>query len=408
MKNTWEANWLDYYQILQVSPTAELAVIEAVYKKLVTKHHPDKVGYDNETIRQLNEAYEVLKNPDTRNYYDKVWREKSSNHQKESDSKLRFSLLVVGVIALIALFGAVWVGLGWSTNYVISRTVKAELSEIRVLVRQNDYDRALALCNKIIGADPIQAEALLLRGCIFSEKHDQGRSNADYLRSLELLDKAIGKSSTDPVAYKNRGEIYYLQGQYYRALEDMNTAIKLDGKYSRALGFRSVIFLAQGKKQEALTDTASAFKLDENYPEAWAIWGEISADRNLLDLAITAYDHALKLDGKFEYALSLRGKALEDKKMYEKALNDYDAALKLPYQNKTVFLFRGRCHYFLKSYDKALDDFDSAIKLDEKYADAYAWRGKLQEEFKHDFAAAKKDYKKSLQLGSSLDWVSKD
>ena len=54
----------DYYAILGVHPTAEIAVIEAAYKVLAKRYHPD-MNQDNpeETNRrmqEINEAYEVL------------------------------------------------------------------------------------------------------------------------------------------------------------------------------------------------------------------------------------------------------------------------------------------------------------------------------------------------------------
>jgi protein-disulfide isomerase len=52
----------NYYTVLQVSPNAEQEVIEAAYKRLARKYHPDVYsGADGaDRMRELNEAYEVL------------------------------------------------------------------------------------------------------------------------------------------------------------------------------------------------------------------------------------------------------------------------------------------------------------------------------------------------------------
>ena len=52
----------DYYDILQVSPNAEQEVIEAAYRRLARKYHPDVNRDPNaaDRMRELNEAYEVL------------------------------------------------------------------------------------------------------------------------------------------------------------------------------------------------------------------------------------------------------------------------------------------------------------------------------------------------------------
>jgi curved DNA-binding protein CbpA len=64
---------LELYEILQVSPKAEPEVIQAAYKALARKyhpdHHPDKALAQQKMIR-INEAYEVLGDPERRRRYD--------------------------------------------------------------------------------------------------------------------------------------------------------------------------------------------------------------------------------------------------------------------------------------------------------------------------------------------------
>jgi len=51
----------DPYQILKVHPNAKLADIKKAYIDLVKIHHPDKGG-DTEIMREINEAWGILKN----------------------------------------------------------------------------------------------------------------------------------------------------------------------------------------------------------------------------------------------------------------------------------------------------------------------------------------------------------
>jgi hypothetical protein len=69
----------DYYQILQVIPQAEPEVIEAAYRRLIRKYHPDVLllaEQDSEQAlrraQELNEAYEVLGNVERRQAYDEL------------------------------------------------------------------------------------------------------------------------------------------------------------------------------------------------------------------------------------------------------------------------------------------------------------------------------------------------
>jgi curved DNA-binding protein CbpA len=62
----------DYYKILQVDPQAEQEVIEAAFKRLARKYHPDTNKSSDATTRmqELNEAYEVLNDAAKRKQYD--------------------------------------------------------------------------------------------------------------------------------------------------------------------------------------------------------------------------------------------------------------------------------------------------------------------------------------------------
>ena len=64
----------DLYKILQVDPSAEPEIIEAAYKRLVRKYHPDVNQAPDATMRmqELNDAYAVLGNPDARIEYDQA------------------------------------------------------------------------------------------------------------------------------------------------------------------------------------------------------------------------------------------------------------------------------------------------------------------------------------------------
>ena len=71
MSAAWERQWLDYYEILQVSPRAEPEVVVAAYRRLAAKYHPDLRGTgDLERMKLINMAREVLCDASARTQYD--------------------------------------------------------------------------------------------------------------------------------------------------------------------------------------------------------------------------------------------------------------------------------------------------------------------------------------------------
>ncbi|MBN4077383.1 DnaJ domain-containing protein [Sulfobacillus acidophilus] len=62
----------DYYKVLGVTKNATKSEIQKAYRKLAKKYHPDVSGSkaSEEKFKKITEAYEVLKNPDSRRQYD--------------------------------------------------------------------------------------------------------------------------------------------------------------------------------------------------------------------------------------------------------------------------------------------------------------------------------------------------
>lgn len=60
----------DYYQILGVSKNASSDEIKRAYRRLAQQHHPDKGG-DPKKFKEINEAYQVLSNPQKKTQYDR-------------------------------------------------------------------------------------------------------------------------------------------------------------------------------------------------------------------------------------------------------------------------------------------------------------------------------------------------
>jgi curved DNA-binding protein CbpA len=70
------ATFVDYYELLQVSPNADEDTIQRVFRHLAKKHHPDhQETPDPETFRRLVEAHRVLTDPEARAGYDATYHE---------------------------------------------------------------------------------------------------------------------------------------------------------------------------------------------------------------------------------------------------------------------------------------------------------------------------------------------
>ena len=71
-------NYIDYYKILGLKKSATESEIKKAYRKLARKYHPD-LNPDDKTaekkFKEINEANEVLSNPENRKKYDKYGKD---------------------------------------------------------------------------------------------------------------------------------------------------------------------------------------------------------------------------------------------------------------------------------------------------------------------------------------------
>ena len=99
----------DYYIILQVDLRAEPEVIQAAYRRLAAKHHPDVDPSPEamERMKLLNAAYEVLSDPVKRREYD-VSRLHGQQQTIEETSTTQypwwFLVTLVGILLLLLRF----------------------------------------------------------------------------------------------------------------------------------------------------------------------------------------------------------------------------------------------------------------------------------------------------------------
>ncbi|MCB9112217.1 MAG: DnaJ domain-containing protein [Anaerolineales bacterium] len=80
--------FVNYYKVLQVDPSADTDVIEAAWRKLAFKNHPDlnKTPGAEEKMKLLNMAKDILMNPERRRQYDQQFSRATQTPEPKSTS----------------------------------------------------------------------------------------------------------------------------------------------------------------------------------------------------------------------------------------------------------------------------------------------------------------------------------
>ena len=104
-------SFVDYYEILQVSPRADQEIIERVFRQLAKRYHPDnKRTGDDGKFRIVAEAYSVLSDQEKRAAYDDIHKttdphegtvnfSASETRDSEAEKRIHQVILVMFYIA---------------------------------------------------------------------------------------------------------------------------------------------------------------------------------------------------------------------------------------------------------------------------------------------------------------------
>ena len=138
----WEIHWHNYYEILQLDPAAEMEVVEGAYRRLALKYHPDRNTGDDERMKLINEAYDILHDPSKRRDYDAVYRTR-----QRPESAPKPAPEPVARVSLVSIAGSV------------SRTGDRYRFQIRIEA-DNESTRALGWSGVTINVPTINSREL--------------------------------------------------------------------------------------------------------------------------------------------------------------------------------------------------------------------------------------------------------
>ena len=163
-----------------------------------------------------------------------------------------------------------------------------------------------------------------------------------------------------------------------------------------------------GHFESALTNLNGALALSPEYAEAYSARGWVKLELHDCAGAIADDDHAIALRPQVAGFYGNRGRAKFVCGLTQEALVDYNRALELDPRCAEALYNRGILQFTrLTNYAAARDDFAKAIQLhsDPQEADIYYWRGCAEHKLR-DYPRAIADYKQAIELNPNGKFAS--
>lgn len=200
-----KTTFVDYYQVLQVWPTASDDAIKKAYFNMAKLYHPDVVGPDDPgreggvDFKLINEAYAVLSDPARRREFDQSLKSQgggseTSNAVKEADK----------------------------------RSAHLAYEQARTAMRHNRYDKAVVLLKSAIRHDDTNPAYLSWYGFAL------GALNTRLHEARDACKKALEMEFYNADYHANLGYVYHQAGLKSTAQESFREALNWDAEHPLA------------------------------------------------------------------------------------------------------------------------------------------------------------------------------
>lgn len=243
----------------------------------------------------------------------------------------------------------------------------------------------------------------ILMGCNSPLSREQGPPPtptpllAPYNAAIVAAQTA-GDAKAQALAYYERGNVLFDQGDNKAAIADYTQSVELDPTNSRAFNNRALANVALGQTDQALADYTAAIKIDPTYVRAYQNRIRLLEQLGFLKSVAANYGELARLDPKnaADY-LYRQGSALHSLRDFAGARKAYDAALAANPEQVDALYERGLLSFAEGNPTAAIDDLDRAIRLSPRAANAFYARGHAREAL-GDHNAAIADFSQALKL----------
>jgi len=389
---------MNYYQILEVSETADIQEIKAAYKRLAMQFHPDRNPGDREAeeqFKQVNNAYQVLSDPQARTQYDiqisfqqyqqtATYTDSSNNYassyrngryrsreyqsppsDRQYDFKERkkaerqdFAIALMLIVSMLTIVG-LYIGI---TSYMNMRKAdeeraykESQLAKARMYLQSENYAACLAEVNSLLDTWPTETEYIDFQDRILSDvetKADRAFNDEKYFEALQLYKLLLKNEGTVDKSLKVRvSECYIKQERYNNAIAILKEIVR-DYPSDISIYYEiASVYMVQNRYTDALKYLDYAQQLairyyENNYGEAYAI---VVDPKALSDVHYRVF-----------YS---RGKLYYEMEEYEQALKDCTWAAFLRPSRAEVFLLKGNCEFQLRKRAEACKSWATAVDL---------------------------------------------
>lgn len=250
-------------------------------------------------------------------------------------------------------------------------------------IRMRRWDEAEKQFQEMVQLNAQDDYALFKLGLLYWE------GKRDQEKALDYLGKAIDLNKNHSDYFYQRAVIFQFLEKFPLAIADYSSVLSIKPKEGAVFGYRAECYMKLGEFKKAEADLHSAMKYSDSNKDSY--------NRMLAEIS-TKTGSLIKKSKENTQLLIDRGNKYKADKEYDLAKNDFMEAITLDPSNASAHFQLGRLYSEkLRNSDEALNCFNKAIELNQGERAYFFQRGLLYYG-KKDFAKAKEDFSKGLEL----------
>jgi len=275
---------------------------------------------------------------------------------------------------------------------ILSDSLNAEHYYLRsrYYIEQKDINKALADIRKAIQLNENKSDYFVALSDIYLSM-ERIPNCMEALKRAEELDPANNS------ALLKLAEVHLILKDYTNTFEYTKRALDLDLINPVAHFIRGYAYMELGDSTLAIRNFQAAADQDQGYYAAYIELGSLyAAQKNSL---AAGYLHtAIRIDPNRRDAYYLLAMAYQEEENIPMAVETYEKLIVISPDFKEAYYNLGYINLvYINDFEEAIRYFSKAISLDPKYTDAFFNRG-YSHELLGDYANARKDYQKALEL----------
>jgi len=218
----------------------------------------------------------------------------------------------------------------------------------------------------VLEKNPNNFEIINLLGVVSSQLKD-------YVKAINLINKAIDINSSHPSLYNNLGTVHKEMEEYDLAIKNFEKAIKLNPNYAEAYNNLGIIFKKKNQYKEAYNNYKIAIKINPNYAEAYNNLGLLYAETKNYKESIINFSKAIEINNNYIDAYKNRANIYSLNKQNLLAIKDYnklrilDSDKEIIYESLIFFNKNQDCDW--KDYKKNLRKIENYLLNNQNIAD---------------------------------------